>query len=127
MGDIYLIGIGGFIGAILRYIVSGWVQQASKSTDFPYGTLVVNVLGSLVIGFMFYLLENRGVLTPEVRALTLIGILGAFTTFSTFSVETLNLMLRGEVMQALVNVGASLVLGLLAVWAGRMLPQLIWR
>lgn len=54
MGDLLLIGIGGFIGAILRYLVAGWVHQASKSTSFPYGTLVVNIPGSFVIGFLFY-------------------------------------------------------------------------
>jgi CrcB protein len=66
-------------------------------------------------------------LGPETRALVLIGILGAFTTFSTFSLETLNLLLNGETIQALANLGANGLLGLVAVWAGRMLPTLIWR
>ncbi|MBN1668729.1 MAG: fluoride efflux transporter CrcB [Anaerolineales bacterium] len=127
MGKIILIGLGGFIGAIFRYFVSGYVQEFSKSASFPYGTLVVNVLGSFVLGFLYYFIESRGALTPEMRALLLIGMLGAFTTFSTFSLETLNLVLHGEFIQALANLSANFVLGLMAVWAGRMLPVLIWR
>lgn len=127
MGNFLWIGLGGFIGAVLRYLISGYVQDLSKSASFPYGTLAVNVLGSFVIGLMFYFIESRGAFDPQTRALALVGILGAFTTFSTFSIETLNLFLSGETPQALLNLGANCALGLLAVWIGRILPALVWR
>jgi len=127
MGNITLIGIGGFIGAILRFLISGYVQDFSKSASFPYGTLAVNVIGSFMIGFLYYFIESRGSLMPEMRALLLIGILGAFTTFSTFSLETLNFMLRDEFCLALANLSANFIIGIFAVWAGRILPVLIWR
>ena len=127
MGDILMIGLGGFIGAILRYQISGYVQGFSKSDVFPYGTLAVNVLGSFVIGILFYFIESRGTLDPQARAFVLIGVLGAFTTFSTFSIETLNYLLSGEIQWAVLNLTANCFLGLLAAWMGRMLPMLVWR
>ena len=127
MGEILIIGMGGFIGAILRYQISGYVQGFTKSDVFPYDTLAVNVLGSFVIGLMFYFVESRGTLDPQVRAFVLIGALGAFTTFSTFSIETLNFLLNGEIQWAIFNLTANCFLGLLAAWMGRMLPVLVWR
>jgi len=122
-----LIGFGGFIGSVMRYLVSGYVQTISRSSTFPYGTLAVNVIGSFIIGFLFYFIEIRSSLNPQMRALLLFGFLGAFTTFSTFSLETYNLLRNGELMPALVNVSANCVLGVMAVWAGRTLPMMIWR
>ena len=127
MTNILLIGIGGFIGSILRYLASGYVQQASKSVDFPYGTLVVNVLGCFIIGFLAQLAEDRGVFTTQSRLFVFVGFLGGFTTFSTFGNETLNLMREGQAMNALANVGTNVVLGLLAIWLGRTVSYLIWR
>lgn len=127
MDKLILIGVGGFIGSVMRYIVSGYVQNLSKSTGFPYGTLAVNVIGSFIIGFLFYFIESRGSFSPQMRALLLLGFLGAFTTFSTFSLETFNLLRGDEVTLALANLGANCGLGLLAVWIGRMLPEMIWR
>ena len=91
MLTILLVGIGGFIGSVLRYLVGGWAQQLSKSVQFPYGTLTVNLLGCFVIGLLSQLAEARGLFTPETRALVFIGMLGGFTTFSSFSNETFNL------------------------------------
>jgi CrcB protein len=127
MTNILLIGIGGFIGSIVRYLASGYVQQASKSIDFPYGTLVVNVLGCFIIGFLAQLAENRGVFTTQSRLFVFVGFLGGFTTFSTFGNETLNLMREGQSMNALANIGTNVVLGLFAVWLGRTVSYLIWR
>lgn len=127
MGRIFLIGIGGFFGAISRYLIGGFVQDITRSISFPYGTLAVNVLGSFAIGFLYYFIENRGGLGPEARALVLIGMLGAFTTFSTFSLETFNLLLSAQTRLALVNLAANGVLGLAAVWAGSVLAALLWR
>jgi CrcB protein len=127
LGKILAIGVGGFIGSILRYAVSGFVQTWMKSVEFPYGTLVVNVLGCLVIGLLSQLIESRGILMAEVRAFVIIGVLGGFTTFSTFSNETINLWRDSQTIWALANVGAHVILGLGAVWLGRVLAHLIWR
>jgi len=127
MTNILLVGIGGFIGSVMRYLASGYVQQASKSIDFPYGTLAVNVLGCFIIGFLSQLAENRGVFTSESRLLVFTGFLGGFTTFSSFGNETLNLARDSQMMNALANVGANLIIGLFAVWLGRTVAYLIWR
>lgn len=127
MTNILLVGFGGFIGSALRYLASGYVQQASKSVDFPYGTLVVNVIGCFVIGFLAQLAESRGLFTSEARLFVFVGILGGFTTFSSFGNETLNLARDSQMMNALANVGANVILGLLAVWLGRTVSYLIWK
>jgi fluoride exporter len=127
MKNILLVGTGGFIGSICRYLVSGYVQQVTRSTDFPYGTLAVNLIGCLVIGALSQLAETRGIFTTETRNLVFVGVLGGFTTFSTFSNETLNLLRSGENGAALLNAGAHLALGLLAVWFGRTLVFWLWR
>jgi CrcB protein len=124
---LFLIGIGGFLGSILRYVVSGYVQQLSKSIDFPYGTLAVNVIGCLIIGLLSYLADTRGVFSAEVRVFAFVGLLGGFTTFSTFGNETVNFLRRGESVFAFVNVAAHLLLGLMAVWLGRTTAYLLWR
>lgn len=127
MSKLLVIGLGGFIGSVLRYLVSGYVQQISKSIEFPYGTLAVNVSGCFIIGLLSYLADTHGVFSAEARAFVFIGILGGFTTFSTFGNETLNLLREGESFPALVNVGAHILLGLGAVWLGRNAAYLIWR
>ena len=127
MTNILLVGFGGFIGSILRYLASGYVQQVSKSVGFPYGTLVVNVIGCFVIGFLAQLAETRGFFTTESRLFVFVGILGGFTTFSSFGNETLNLARDSQMMSALANIGATVIIGLFAVWLGRTLSYLIWR
>lgn len=121
-----LVGSGGFIGSIFRYLLSGFVQQSSKSVGFPYGTLAVNIIGCFLIGFLSQLAETRGLFTTESRAFVLVGILGGFTTFSAFGNETFNLWRDGENILALINVAGQLVLGLGAVWLGRALTHQIW-
>ncbi|MGE5139673.1 MAG: fluoride efflux transporter CrcB [Rudaea sp.] len=127
MYQAFLIGIGGAIGSIGRYLVSGLVQQLTDSADFPYGTVAVNLIGCFVIGLLSQLAETRGLFTPESRSLVFVGFLGGFTTFSTFSNESLNLFRDGEGLTALANVGAQVVFGLGAVWLGRALAQVLWR
>lgn len=127
MTNILLVGFGGFIGSILRYLASGYVHQASKSAGFPYGTLMVNVVGCFVIGFLAQLAETRGVFTTETRLFVFVGILGGFTTFSSFGNETLNLARDSQMMSALANIGANMIIGLFAVWLGRTVSYLIWR
>jgi CrcB protein len=108
MTQVLAIAAGGAIGALLRYWVSTAVQNRTTSI-FPYGTLTVNVVGSLLIGFLYIWLIERLAVGPAVRAFMLIGVLGAFTTFSTFSMETLNLMESGHLGKALVNVLVSVI------------------
>ncbi len=127
MLKLLLIGTGGFIGSILRYLLSGTVQSISQSIAFPYGTLTVNVLGCFFIGLLAELSENRGLLTPDTKAFLIVGILGGFTTFSAFGNETMSLIRSGEPALALMNVGAHIVLGLGAVWIGYTLAYAIWR
>jgi len=124
---LFLAGIGGFVGSILRYSVSGFVQDFSRGIDFPYGTLAVNLFGCFAIGFLSQLAESRGYFTAETRALVFIGVLGGFTTFSAFSNETINLWREGETLLASMNVAAHLVLCLGAVWVSRALAYHIWR
>jgi CrcB protein len=112
------VALGGAVGALARYLLSGWVQNRAD-TAFPAGTLVVNVLGCLALGALLALAETRGALGAETRAFLAIGILGSFTTFSTFGWETVELARTGRADLALANIAASLAVGLLAVWLGR--------
>ena len=127
MNNILLVGLGGFVGSVLRYLVSGAVQQSLKRLDFPYGTLAVNVAGCFVIGFLAQYGEKYGTFSEESRALIFVGILGGFTTFSSFGNDTINLVRENFLTNAFLNVGANVILGLLAVWLGRTISYLIWR
>ena len=122
-----IIGAGGFVGAVLRYLVSGWVQYRSGSIFFPFGTMAVNMIGCLVIGFLTYLVEARSMFTPEVRSFVLVGLLGAFTTFSTFGNETLALIRDSRLDLAAVNAGLQVSAGVCLVWIGRILAAALWR
>ena len=87
---ILLVGIGGFFGAVMRYLVTEWFQDIFRASSLPYGTITVNITGCLLIGLLAGLSENRNLLSPETRALLLVGVLGGFTTFSAFSYETVD-------------------------------------
>jgi CrcB protein len=127
MTNLLIIGLGGFLGAICRYLVSGWIQTISKMVTFPLGTLVVNSTGCFIIGILSYLSFTRSFFSPEARLFLIIGFLGAFTTFSSFSVETLNLVRDGEWVKGLLNVGLSNLICLAAVWLGFTVSNLLWR
>jgi fluoride exporter len=122
-----VIGAGGFIGSVLRYLLGGSVQMLSQSIAFPYGTLAVNILGCFCIGFLSEIFDTRALIGTDTRAFLIIGILGGFTTFSAFGNETMNLIRDGEATLALMNVGAQVLLGLGAVWLGYTLAYVIWR
>ncbi len=117
MNQIALIAAGGAIGALMRFWMSLGVH-ALLGRGFPYGTLSVNVLGSLIIGVLYVLIMERTQMSPEWRALLITGFLGAFTTFSAFSIETLNLLEAGEILKAALNIVLSVVLCLSACWLG---------
>ena len=125
MMKIVLIGLGGCAGAILRYLVAGGVHALAKTAAFPVGTLTVNLAGCLLIGIGGGLMESRQLFSPEWRAFLFVGILGSFTTFSTFGLETFNLAKEGQWLASFGNVGLSLVLGLAAVLVGYMMSRLI--
>lgn len=116
-----LIGVGGAAGAVLRFLFSSWVQARSGFHVYPFGTLSVNLLGCLLIGFLSGLADSRSMFSAETRSFLIIGCLGAFTTFSSFGNETLNLLQAGRLELALLNIGAQVVLGLMLVWLGRAL------
>ena len=127
MGKILWVGLGGFLGSIGRYLLSGYVQQLIRGTGFPYGTLAVNLTGCLFIGFLSQWVETRGFLSPEVRLFVFMGLLGGFTTFSTFGNETMNLWQAGDSAAALVNVVVHVLLGLGAAWLGHIIAYGLWR
>jgi CrcB protein len=122
-----LVAIGGGVGAVLRYWIGSAVQGVAAAGSFPLGTLVVNVLGCFTIGVVAELAERRGYMTSEARAFVVIGILGGFTTFSAFANDTVNALRAGSAAMGFVNVTASVILCLMATWAGRSLFSLILR
>lgn len=118
-----LLGLGGGVGTILRYIVGGLDYKFSHGA-FPIGTLVVNVTGSFIIGFLWGFFD-RFVFPPNLRLFLFIGVLGGYTTFSTFSLETFNLMRNGEYLIALLNTLLSVILSIIAVFLGYFLSKMV--
>jgi CrcB protein len=118
------VAVGGALGAMARYAVSIWVFNYS-SDKFPYATLSVNVLGSFIMGILFVIIVERAALPAEMRSLLMVGFLGAFTTFSTFSLDALSLWQNGHLFVALVYVLATVILCLVAIsssiWLARLL------
>ena len=117
-----LVGAGGFLGSVLRYLLGSWVQTIFGGR-FPLGTLAVNLLGCFLIGLLMGVMEVRSVLSPEVRLFAVVGVLGGFTTFSTFSYDTVELGRAVSSFSALLNVTASVALGLTATWLGLALAR----
>lgn len=125
MPGILYVGIGSFVGGVLRYLLSTWVHKILDNPWFPYGTLAVNGIGCLMIGFLSGLAENRSVFTSEARLFIFIGILGGFTTFSSFALETFSLARNTQNAAAAMNIALELILGLMSVWIGNVLSRLL--
>jgi fluoride exporter len=125
MPGIFYVGIGSFVGGVLRYLLSNWVHKILDNPWFPYGTLAVNGIGCLMIGFLAGLAENRSVFTAEARLFIFIGILGGFTTFSSFALETFSLARNAQNAAAAMNIALELILGLMSVWIGNVLARLL--
>lgn len=121
----FYVGIGGFVGAILRYSIGGWVHKLLKDPWLPFGTATVNILGCLFIGLLMGLAETRQFLRPELRLLVVTGLLGSLTTFSTFAYESVGLFRNGESIAALLNMGGQLIIGLVAVILGLALARAV--
>jgi CrcB protein len=122
--QLVLVGLGGFAGAVARWLVDGWVSERTAGS-FPFGTLVVNLSGSFVLGVLFAWVMERGVLPPDVRAPLMIGFVGAYTTFSTLMLESWRLVEDGAWTLAAVNLAGSVALGLIAVVAGLAVGRLV--
>jgi fluoride exporter len=122
-----LVGTGGFIGSVLRYLLSSYVQQLSKGLQFPFGTLAVNVVGCVLVGFLAELADQRNLISDETRGFLIVGILGGFTTFSAFGNETMTLLRSGELWLAGANIVGHILLTLIAVWFGYSAAALIWK
>lgn len=124
MEKFLVISIGAILGANVRYWLGGWAAE-KFGTSFPYGTLIINVTGSLVLGFFITLITDRFVVDPRWRLIVAIGFLGAYTTFSTYTYESANLILSGQLWTGLLNLFGSSLLGLAAVLAGILLGRMI--
>lgn len=122
---IFIVGAGGFVGSVLRYLVQVFVEKGVMST-FPWGTLIANVVGSFIIGLVYALAEKGNLMNSEWRIFLAVGICGGFTTFSSFAYNNLNMLKAGSYAQLFLNVGGSLILGILAVYIGIIVVRTIF-
>ncbi|MEP6608002.1 MAG: fluoride efflux transporter CrcB [Burkholderiaceae bacterium] len=118
MKAILLVALGGALGSVARYKLSGVILHHTLNWKFPAGTFAVNVIGCLIAGVMAGLAEKHDLISPDARLLIFTGLLGGFTTFSAFGLETMFLLRRGEVWVAAANIGISVLAGLFALWIG---------
>lgn len=127
MTNLLLVGAGGFAGAVARYLLGGWILHHAMASKFPWATFMVNVLGCLVIGVLSGMAERFDAFGQGARLFLFTGLLGGFTTFSAFGLETIFLMRRGEWFFAALYAGASVAVCVLAVWAGWRAVHLVVR
>jgi CrcB protein len=124
MQKILFVGVGGFVGAVLRYLISGLVYE-TWGVAFPYGTLVVNVVGAFILGFIVSITNEHLFISPDLKIVLTVGVLGAFTTFSTFCYESMSLIQTGNTLRATLNIFISVLLGLIFVFIGIKTGKLI--
>ena len=120
-----LVGLGGLIGTLARYATGGWIARMKGGGTFPIETLVINVVGCFVIGFLAGLSETRGAFGPTARGFLFVGLLGGFTTYSAFGYETFRLLRDGQPTMAFGSVLLQVLLGLIGVWAGSVAARLM--
>jgi fluoride exporter len=125
--NILLVGFGGFAGAIARYSLGGWILHHTLAVKFPWSTFIINVMGCLVMGLLSGLIERLDWFTPHMRLLLLTGLLGGFTTFSAFGLETVYLLRRGEIWVAAAYAVASILVCVAALWVGLKAVELLPR
>ncbi len=118
MKEALIVGIGGFLGTIARWLLGGAILHRFPDLKFPLGTFIINLLGCLLIGVLAGLAERKAAFSPELRLFLFTGICGGFTTFSAFALENVFLLRRGEAVTAGLYVAASIIAGLSAVWLG---------
>ncbi|MEX0980923.1 MAG: fluoride efflux transporter CrcB [Bacteroidales bacterium] len=122
--SILIVGLGGFIGSVFRFLISRYVQL-TYDTVFPWATLLVNILGCLLIGVVYGVSERSNLLTPEWRIFLTVGLLGGFTTFSTFSNDAFMLLQNKEILRFAMYTGFSFFFGILAVFTGRGIIKIL--
>ncbi len=124
MTQIVLVGLGGMIGSICRFLLSDLIQRLSPILGYPFGTLVVNVVGCFLIGLLNGVTDVRQLFLSDIRPFLFIGVLGGFTTYSTFGYETFAFLRDGQYSQVLLIIGSHLIVGLGAVWLGDTIGRL---
>lgn len=127
MTHLFLVGVGGFLGATARYLLGGWILHHTLTGKFPWSTFAVNVLGCAAIGALSAVAERSNLIGPGTRLFLFTGLLGGFTTFSAFGLETFLLLRRGEWLIATLYAGASTMVCLFALWSGFRAVQLVAR
>lgn len=123
MRDLILVGFGGGLGALLRFKSSGIILNLLPNSKFPWATLLVNILGCFVAGVVFEMLQNNTNGTEDLKLFLLIGVLGGFTTFSAFGLESISLLKNAQFLFFAMNVFLSVFVGLVAVWVGIQIGQ----
>lgn len=123
MLEVIIVTIGGGFGSAARYLVSTWAA-ARFGAEFPYGTLIVNIVGCFIIGAFVTMTTERLIISPYWRLFVTVGIVGGFTTFSSFSYETMHLLQETDVLRAFYNVGLNVIVGFSATWLGIGLARL---
>ena len=118
------ISLGGILGANARYLITGWAAQ-KFGTGFPYGTFIINISGALILGFFVAFVQDRAFIHTHYRLFFATGFCGAYTTFSTFTYETLRLFQDGSVLLGMANIAASLLVGMLGVFMGFAIGRMI--
>jgi CrcB protein len=124
MDKFFMISVGAILGANARYWLGGWVAER-MGTTFPYGNLIINLSGSLLLGFFITLVTDRFLVDPRLRLLVAIGFLGSYTTFSSYTYESMDLILRGQAWLGLLNLFGSSILGAAAVAIGIVLGRAV--
>ena len=124
MMKVLMVAVGGGIGATTRYLVSTWAAE-KFGTNFPYGTLIVNVVGCFIIGLFMTLVTERFIVSPYWRLFVTVGFVGGLTTFSSYSYETLKLLQDANIVMALYNLMGNVIIGFFATWLGISLARFI--